>query len=179
MSVEHDILYRAFLRRLKGVCKGTPTAIVTAEWVKNQCISVEHAAWPGIGTGLCNYQSVAWPDLPSWQGCRSGHQRHRRLCWAGQAATLLSLNLTVQCQLSDITTASLVQCQQEQYTSEPTSSPLTKIKEFMAIQGSDCFTHAQNCFVPASSGLREWMVLKDSSGGRRRCYLCTLTGFVR
>ena len=66
-------------------------------------------------------------------------QRHRQRCWAEQAANLLSLNLTVQSQLPDIATASLIECQQERYTSELTRSPLTKIKEYIALLGSDCF----------------------------------------
>ena len=50
----------------------------------------------------------------------------------------------MQSQLPDITTASLIECQQEQCTYELTNSPLTNIKEYIALIGSDCFTqHAQ------------------------------------
>ena len=144
MSVEHDILYRAFLRRLLGVRKSTPTAIVAAElgeepvcirrtrsvaryW--NRVVQLPESRLVRLAL-MASVQLSILEDVP---------QRHRQRCWAEQAANLLSLNLTVQSQVPDITTASLIECQQERYTSELTSSPLTKIKQYIALLGSDCF----------------------------------------
>ena len=66
-------------------------------------------------------------------------QPHRRSCWASQAATLLSLNLSTETQLREDTTASLIESQQDQ-TPLLSRLPSIKVEEHIALLGSECIT---------------------------------------